>query len=70
MDDRKEISLPPPVSNWVNFLTDQQDWERYNQMCDEWPVNKILGYADNIQGEQELAQIFAKRMKQRFGYLM
>jgi uncharacterized protein YwqG len=55
---KKEISLPPPVSDWVDFLSFDADcngnWDAYEQMCDEWPMNKMFGYADNIQGEQEL----------------
>jgi uncharacterized protein YwqG len=54
----KEISVPPPVSDWVDFLSFDADrngdWDAYEQMCDEWPMNTMFGYADNIQGEQEL----------------
>ncbi|MBK8305006.1 MAG: DUF1963 domain-containing protein [Chloracidobacterium sp.] len=55
----KEINIPSSASDRVDFLTldphdVSTDWDAYNELQDEWPVNKMFGYADLIQGEQEL----------------
>lgn len=51
----REIDLPTPWSEPMRGLFENEIEENsYNDLCDEPIVNKMFGYADNIQAEMEL----------------
>jgi hypothetical protein len=51
----EQISLPSVNSNLYDFLDDdERESDRFFDMLDKLETNKLLGYADDIQGEMEL----------------
>lgn len=50
----QEISLPSRQSDLLNFLTKEEQDKFFDIFESEWNINKILGYADEVQNEMEL----------------
>ena len=50
---RLETNYPPPFLDELRFLS-EEELDLYDRSFEEFPVNKIFGYADIVQDEMEL----------------